>query len=872
MCIEIFNPVSAHAQINIPLPFAEELSIKDDTERNRSIIETDNELLKLITVFFIVDRLYPNEAINQDITGFMHRVWPTTKIEKLQKIAQYLKNLIMLKRRYSYVINRLKQKIKASAITFADAPIIAKDGEFAPKFSDKRKEAESNNYKISYIPYKYIGYDNGEYGDPVRRRDKNYEPTSSSVIDEITLALLQFNISAFYRALKKLPQQNDGSREKSVELADNIRTRLIMDTAALGSKEEIHGFMEVYVPQGLYINGDFINPKVKPLFTINENTKTETNIKDYQIYYPLAFGVENNNKASRILVETVRFPLRITRSDLHKDININSTFTFQVCQAKTKNCRPIVSHNSLTINASTDTMTSIHSNAVQIAFSRLPPEKSRNASVKAAYYNPLDKTLTIKFKTAKNFSNVAAMAEDAAETNFLKPQYKIEKGEITATFHTKLSSVNDNETSPKNIENGGEIAITAAFDEYDVLRTVITPKITAFTQQQTSPSYVSFFLLAVLLSFMPGLFYLLQRLLTLFMTYPQRQAILHRYAIGSFIGIVLWAIYNRTHIFAQIYENSWIMASTTLLMVSYLMHSFNYVDFELFRPLRGKIKRGFFIGLFSVLLAATLPLPLKDNLFYKMNNLPPTGYINCWFIMWLGLLLMPTICYIFRNKVIFLPLKMHYLNRALNLIYLVIIAIIIFQTRGLLGFIIISIFALLMAFIWYIYPKAIDAAISHKRTQANKQIVFDKVQIHAAIITTVIWLSCGIIFSLLPIKDQSVPNIETISNQAQQQIKEDKALLFVLNAAWSPLSWFNQIHLSGLTKDKIQIKSYTPSVTNSNALQWYQKYQKDTAPLHILFTSRHPRGISLPINLRTIKWKESLAYFINQPKEEKDKK
>ena len=871
MCASIFNPVLAHAQINIPLPFQEELNHADNLKEKKSIIETKNEFIKLITVFFITDKLYPNEEIHRDITGFLHRVWPNTKPERLKKVSQYLKSLIILKRRYTYAINHMKQKIKASTIVIADAPIVAKDGEFAPKFSNKRKAIESNDYKVNYTPYKYLGYDQGKDGEAVRLRDKNYEPLNTSIVDELTLALLKFDISAFYRALRKFPSLNDGSREKMVELEGNISSRLVMDTITLGSKETVNGFIEVRLPQGVYINGDFINPRVKPQFIIDESAKTESNIKEYQIFYPQAYGVENNHETSRILIGSVKFPLKISRLDKEKDINIKSTFTFYVCQARTKNCKPITSHNSLTINADVDTRFSIHKNAVQIAFARLPAEKSKHASVKEAYYNPTNKLLTVKFKTNKHFSNVSAMAEDASETNFINPRYNIEEDEITATFHTKLSSASDTLQTEKNIENGSEIAISAAFDNDESLRTVVTPQIIA-SPQLLNPPYITSFLFALILNFMPGMFYLLQCLIVLFMLHPDKRTILYRYGIGTFIGILLLSIYNKTHIWSQIYENPWIISSAVLLATSYLMDSFDYMDFELFRPLRGKIKRGFFIGLFTILLASVFPLPLKQTLFNEMSELPLKEYMFCWIIIWLGINLVPLIFFIFRRKFNTLPLKMHGINKALTLLYLMTLIFIIFQTRHIGACLILGFFALMIAFIWYIYPKAVAAAISHKRNTKNKREVFSVVQKHAFIITTFIWLCCTITLNQTQLKNPEVPDVKTITEEANVLINEDKSLLFILNTAWSPVSWLNRLHLNNIRQPELTIRQYTPAAINRNAAQWYKKYQKTDAPLHILFTKRHPQGISLPANLKSIDWQEATAYFIPQPEKEKEPK
>lgn len=865
LSIAVFNPKIGYSANIPPLPFEQEISEQiANYDNNKPLIKADNEFVKLFVVLYLIDKLYPEEKINDNIVHFLHRMWPQTKLEKLEKIAPFIKTAVKLKRRYVYTTEKLEQKIKATALLLKDAPIIAKDNEYAPKYSNQHKKTGENEYAVHYTPYKYLGYDRGEYGEPVRRRDKNYEPLNNNIIEELTLALLHFNIRDFYRALKKLPLQNDGSREKLVELENGLRSRLLVDTAALGNKEIINGVLEVYVPTDWYINGDYLNPSSKPHFILNEDPKEDLNISKYELYYPLAYEVINNQETARILINNVKFPIQFYRRDLTRDMNINGSFSFQLCRAKTKDCHNVISHNNLSIEAAPEELSSMHTNFVMQAFAHLPPEQLEHVHLKSAIYDPESKKLTIKFQTSKTYNNVAVMAEDSAQTNFFSPQYTIKKDEISVTFKAAptINNAATNQIGSSNTLLANEIAISAAFDEKETIRTVTTPQIAAKTTHYTSKlDYGIAFLFGLLLNLMPGVFYLLQRLISLLTTHPNSLKILHRYALGSLIGIALLALYNQHTNWCNIYVNPWITCTAFLLAISYLTHLLGYMDFNLFRPLKGTVKRGYFIGLCSVILAAAIPTPYKEETFNHLLGQPFIAIFALYLTIWLGLLTIPMVCYFFRRRLIGLPFKMHLLNGIYMMFYLLIIYWIVWMAYHWTTLLTLLIFGLLLASLWYIYPLAIIEATNHRRSLTEKEKLFDKVQQHTTIAVIILWLTCGLLISIKPPRDENIPTWQEITPQIEEKISQNKPYLVVFNAYWAPSSWLNHNTISHLPARGITVASYTPSAKNSIALAWYEKYQKSNAPLHILFTSRHPQGLILPTDLRSIDWEKATSDF-----------
>ena len=873
----VFNNAAAK-ELSVPLPFEEMYQKKIQNGQQTLDIKADNEFFKLYAVFLLADKVFEGSKVNdtEALTRFLHLAWPETDIEKLQYITPYFQFFIMSKRRYNYVVESLKQKIKAANILPSDAPIVAKDGEFAPKYSDERKTTSKDQYKISYTPYRYLEYDNQELGEPVRRRDKNYQEVKESLLDEITLSILQFDIKKFIESLKKLPPENDGSREVSVELENGLASRIVLDTALPGQKETIRGVIEIAVPKGFYINGDYLNPKAKPKFYLSEDNKEDLNIKEYELFYPEAVGVENNGITSRILVEDVKFPITFKRRDINKDLNIKGQFVFQVCKAKTKECHNVISSNSLFIERSIDEDDSIHYNFVNTEFGRLPQRQTPHAKLIKAVYNPATKMLNLKFKTTKKFSNAAAMAEDAAETNFLDAKYQIKPDEIDISFKTDIIANTDNENENiKNIEQGGEIAVTAAFDEFEVMREVVRPEIISIpdlTHFKTVPNYSLAFLYGLLLPLMPGIAYLLQRLLQVIYENKNRKKIFLRYALSTFICIGICGSYFNKHPWWQIYENKYLNLIILMLVTSYLMAAWNYMDFNLFRPFKGVIRRGYFIGFLTILAGIALPTLYKKEVWDNLTDLGLKESLYTGISVWIGMICLPFMGLIFYRHIREIPAKMQYINRAYTLIAIILLLWIGYNLYGMPMLVIEILTSLLTAFVWYIYPMAISETVSHTRSEKQKYALFVKVEHHGAIIITVIGIISSLASAFISLKTIPVPTVSDIIKKAQTEISSDKSLLFSLTRNWSLQSVFHNRILQNINQDKITPVTYPPQGNNQNTSEWLKTYNKKSPPLNILYTKRHPKGFVLPDNLDGINWDEAIRDFIENVKTTKGDK
>ena len=673
-------------------------------ETPEPIIRSDNELAKLALLPFIVDKVFAGEALDGDLTGFLSRVYPTAGEGTLKTLESGIRFFVSWKRKYDYAVARLKHNIKAAGILPKDAPIVAEDGEFAPEETDLRKQSAAGEYQVRYRPYKYLEYDPGALGEPVRRRDKNYISPEDLNTDEMVLALLELDFGGFWRALRKMPSYSDGAGEKPVEAGGGVKARLLLDTVRPGDKEIIRGVAEVYVPDGMYVSGDLLNPENRAAFVLREDGGSggsatgsisgaggmgstggtgnmgSRNIKSFRMYAPLANGVEKGGEARRVLTGHIRFPLEFTRADTGKAMHIAGDLHFKLCTAD-GTCQAAATHHGLTLRASDKAEDSIHYNYVTQGFAHLPPAESRHARAEKLVYDREKGTLTATFALSRRVSNMAAMAEDAAGTNFVNPRYELGDGYARVTFDVRAgkrageqgrSAFDARSGSGENAEYGAaeaavaggsvadgtgrdtelplqEVALSASFDDSEVLRTVMTvaavpaaqatgevvaPRATeaaagdgirghkapgTVTEMTVVPRAVpaaratggTLFAYGLLLNLMPGIFGLFLRLARQLRERAERRRIFCRYAAGAALGLALLGIGYRGAYFGALYYNPWLAAGAAAVILPLWAEALGYMDFALFRPLKKIFRRGWLAGLFTVLLAAAFPTVLK---------------------------------------------------------------------------------------------------------------------------------------------------------------------------------------------------------------------------------------------------------------------
>lgn len=812
-------------------------------ETPEPIIRSDNELAKLALLPFIVDKVFAGEALDGDLTGFLSRVYPTAGEGTLKTLESGIRFFVSWKRKYDYAVARLKHNIKAAGILPKDAPIVAEDGEFAPEETDLRKQSAAGEYQVRYRPYKYLEYDPGALGEPVRRRDKNYISPEDLNTDEMVLALLELDFGGFWRALRKMPSYSDGAGEKPVEAGGGVKARLLLDTARPGDKEIIRGVAEIYVPDGMYVSGDLLNPENRAAFVLREDGGSggsatggisgaggmgstggtgnmgSRNIKSFRMYAPLANGVEKGGEARRVLTGHIRFPLEFTRADTGKAMHIAGDLHFKLCTAD-GTCQAAATHHGLTLRASDKAEDSIHYNYVTQGFAHLPPAESRHARAEKLVYDREKGTLTATFALSRRVSNMAAMAEDAAGTNFVNPRYELGDGYARVTFDVRAgkragekagkragkqageqgrSAFDARSGSGENAGYGAaeaavvggsvadgtgrdtelplqEVALSASFDDSEVLRTVMT--VAAVPAAQATGEVVpaaratggTLFAYGLLLNLMPGIFGLFLRLARQLRERAERRRIFCRYAAGAALGLALLGIGYRGAYFGALYYNPWLAAGAAAVILPLWAEALGYMDFALFRPLKKIFRRGWLAGLFTVLLAAAFPTVLKaealSGLFAGGAEiwsgaagslvqaaggvwLAPawaelTAGLGC---IWLGITVLPLAVLTaaeLRGQRAAAWLRVPVLRR-FNAFYTGVYAAgLLWLTAGCFGgaaALGLTAGLVLLFVLWYAFPQAVAETIKHTRSEKRSLELFNRVQRH--------WLFAAAVWYLL---------------------------------------------------------------------------------------------------------------------------
>ena len=630
----------------------------------------------------------------------------------------------------------------------------------------------------------------------------------------------------------------------------------MLDTASLGDAETIKAVIEIYVPHGQYINGDYLNPKTRPQFTLTESPNSELNIKSYELQYPEAYGITKDGQAKRILVDHIRYPLTIHRSDIDKGLKIKGTFTFVACTIAGE-CRQVLSNHEIGLPPSDEYKTSLHDNYVTQGHLLVPTQQTRNAQLESVKYDKQNNTLTTKFRTNKNFSNVAIMVEDAVGTNFINPQYTIKDNEVTATFEIAPTQTPDDTIA--SFSNGGEIAITASFGDKEHLRTI------SYADQQHIPTsanliYLLAFAFGLLLNIMPGIMTITTKLTSRMWEEPKHFMVYLRYCLSSLASWYILALILNKQSWNVLLLNPMLTTASILIVTSLCLENLNYMDYSLFRPFKRFLKKGYINGFFAVILIASFPMFLEAETLSQIITPIKTNY-TALLCVWLGQITIPFLLLTCRNK-ISRPLEgLKTFNFCFNILYLTVALWLTFANRGIYALATIIIAMLLTSFFWYIYPIAITETIKHTRSQKRQQELFLRVQKHILIAISIIYTLTSLVIWLIPAhKTQAISVNEAISIAKEYNAK-NIPLLVSITTDWSYTKLTNKSKLYQLEQKGMHVITFNHVGNSQTINDWLQTYNYPTTPLNILFTKRHPKGLVLPTDLNQINWENATATF-----------
>ena len=850
-----------------------------------------NEIAKFFFLPFVADKLYQGNKINDDLSGIILTFYPKADEEDIQNLTTGIRFFVKWKRKYDYVVEKLKHQIKAAKMLPKDAPIVAREGEYAPTETDLTKQSGSGEYVVRYKPYKYLEYDAGEYGEPVRRMDKNYVTTDETTYAELVLALLQFDMRAFVKAWQNIPASTDGAGERFQSFTENGEIRLLADSSLLGEQKKIRAAFDILVPDGFYINGDVLNPQNKLGFVLSETElKTDNgtvyrpskNVSAYQIYQPLADGIQDKKQQThRVLSGRVRVPVEFERADTSKSMRISGAFRFVLCSAKGE-CQPIVSYHELTLRQGKPAESSIFVNYITQGLAKYPLSESKHVKVKDVVYNAEKSQLTVQFEGTNDVSNMAVMVEDAKGSNFINPRYEMKQsgGQWVgkAYFDLKapqlsaaMSPISENEEAltDNGMSDGAlpEVAISASFDNQEFLRLITQPRLADGGGTLSTYAELKWWMLlgfGFLLNLMPGVMALCFNLMTLLWQKEERRRIFARYVLMSALGLMLMALGAKYWLQPEIYLHPLVLVGVGAIGISLMMEHLGYIDFALFRPLRQWLKFGVLTVLFTLVLFVFIPMPYKTEIFDVLGRQADTlslGYqMTAWGLIWLGMIILPLSAFVITPRSTYVIWFMTRINQFYTPVLLAWLLWICGAVYSLWAVLVMGVFLALIAMLWYWFPIAVGEAIKHSRSSMVQAGLFFKVQKHwLFMLVFLMALSVGGLYMLMP--TQVVSNSEPIFASVTQAEKRSaqQPLLVTIGAPYSPRSLMNLRVLAMLKDAGLPIVEIDALENPQEALYWFKRYQHFYPPFSVLFTERHPYGLVLPQDLKSVDFNKAVS-------------
>ena len=701
-----------------------DVSEPDDTRQTKKFSEQIGEFFMLPLVF---DRAFPDAEIDKNLEPTLQALYPDMKAETVSRYLIFIRTAVKYLRKYRAIVAKLKHEVKSNLVMPKDTPIVAKDGEFAEEFTTADKKSPAGKYQVSYKPYKYLEYDSGKLGEPVRRRDKNYESSEDLPFDEMMLALYDFDFKRLYKAWKKMPFFEDGSDEKPMLTKGGVYARLILDTARPGDKKKIYGAIELQLPKDHYIIGDFLTKGTAPDFELIEGKNGTQNISSFKLSQPIANAVMKDGRIVRMFNGIVYLPFEFERTETNKVTVISGKSGYYLCD-KNHHCRTETVEHWLRLKPSETVQDSVFQNAVTQAFAHLPTERTRHAVLKRAEFEK--HKLTLRFETDKHFNNVAVMAEDAEGTNFINPRYKLGKNFAEVTFEADGGDV------------GTEIAVSARFDNEQMRKIVSMQTPLKFNPYATAfggKALLTAILWGLMLNFMPVGFYLCGRSWRLF----KERKVFWAYSCGVILGLATCVgFYELTDYKVHLVSQPIFLAFGLITVLALMTECAEYMDFALFRPFKKILPCGLFYGFGLTVIGLMLPYWFKDEVLFTLDNgtAMVKGLVGLGMVG--GIIMVPWGLKFWRDGK---NLETYWLMfKRFNLFYcgLALLWLMwgVWCTNGGWLLAVWLITAVILWAMWFGYPMALTAAVDYLTDNMQKRAVYMRIQNHFAKLLVIISL------------------------------------------------------------------------------------------------------------------------------------
>ena len=282
----------------------------------------------------------------------------------------------------------------------------------------------------------------------------------------------------------------------------------------------------------------------------------------------------------------------------------------------------------------------------------------------------------------------------------------------------------------------------------------------------------------------------------------------------------------------------------------------------MFRPLKKFIKYGFFSGLLIVYLG--ILTPFYENFIENITSskILMSNKINIIGMFLAGMMSVSLFGFVFYKKNIRFSLELKNFNLMYILFYVAFIFWILFNCFEIIACLILIFAFGILGWIWYNYPMYIQSKCGKLRNKDKKEAVFRKIQYKTLVLLLGVYVLASFSVLYFAKKDFPNPSVDKAIEVIKQQNDKDMPVLVAVETDWSIEALYNRIKLNKLLKNGMSIIFVNANVDNKISQYWLDRYNKNNAPLYILFTKRHNNGLVLPSNLNDINFNKAVMDFI----------
>ena len=399
----------------------------------RQMLERDDysTLHRLFILGQYFDARYPNDSLSVDFSKDVALIFPEMNEKEVQNTTAYIKTAIRLFRLSKEKIEQIKQE----KLTPKDPPLVVSDDEYAILGDQEYVETIDGNVAIISDFKKVVGYGNNQREIEAmeafveRMRSQNKKETDYEHFISM-FNKLDWRALASYGVTRPSPfvgKAGIGSFEEN----EDIKTRLISDTARIGKQDEMIFGLHMEVPNHRFVLATNLNDQLqKPKIELVSGV----NVADLEILEPMPLPLVSSELIG-VYRGDFAFPMKVRLKEKNKPAYLKVQITLLSCDADF-DCQKIVMTPDLMVDAKDEgkPVWSSMSNFIHQSLYNLPKAEHKDLKLVDVNYNlnMAEKILLLNFdfKYKGKVKNFAFFLENEKGTVFSSPEVIISQNHI----------------------------------------------------------------------------------------------------------------------------------------------------------------------------------------------------------------------------------------------------------------------------------------------------------------------------------------------------------------------------------------------------------------------------------------------------------